>query len=92
MSVSAAGQAEAWKKTVVIAQVNGRLASLPVRESDAVGGGQLLAALDPAEYELAVQEAEAVKKGRPESEGVATGGTATAEPGAPTADDAPKDD
>jgi membrane fusion protein (multidrug efflux system) len=59
MSVSAAGQAEAWKKTVVIAQVNGRLASLPVRESEAVGGGQLLAALDPAEYELAVQEAEA---------------------------------
>ncbi|HEU0055358.1 MAG TPA: efflux RND transporter periplasmic adaptor subunit, partial [Longimicrobium sp.] len=59
MSVSAAGQAEAWKKTVVVAQVNGRLASLPVRESDAVGAGQTLAALDPAEYELAVQEAEA---------------------------------
>ncbi|PTE21811.1 NADH-quinone oxidoreductase subunit NuoE [Cereibacter changlensis JA139] len=41
---------------------------------------------------ISVQEAEAVKKGRPASEGVATGGTATAEPGAPAADDAPKTD
>ena len=59
MAVSAAGQAEAWKKTVVIAQVNGRVAALPVRESDMVGAGQLLVGLDPAEFELAVQEAEA---------------------------------
>ena len=59
MAVSAAGQAEAWQKAVVAAQVNGRLASLPVRESDAVGAGQTLAGIDAAEYELAVQEAEA---------------------------------
>lgn len=59
MSVSAAGQAEAWKKTVVAAQVGGRIAALPVRESDAVGAGQAVLALDPAEYGLAVEEARA---------------------------------
>jgi membrane fusion protein, multidrug efflux system len=59
LAVNAAGQAEAWKKTVVVAQVAGRIAHLPVRESDGVGAGQLLAALDPAEYGLAVEEAQA---------------------------------
>lgn len=59
LAVSAAGQAEAWKKNVLVAQVGGRIASLPVRESDAVGQGQALVSLDPAEYGLAVEEAEA---------------------------------
>ncbi|HEX2190636.1 MAG TPA: efflux RND transporter periplasmic adaptor subunit [Longimicrobiaceae bacterium] len=59
VAVSAAGQAEAWKKAVVTAQVTGRLAGLPVRESDVVGVGATLAALDPAEYALSVQEAQA---------------------------------
>src|ERR1700741_2364594 len=59
LAVSAAGQAEAWQKTVVVAQVAGRIASLPVRENDAVGSGRVLMALDAAEYGLAVQEAEA---------------------------------
>ena len=59
IAVSAAGQAEAWQKAVVVSQVNGRVAALPVRESDAVGAGQVLVGLDPAEFELAVQEAEA---------------------------------
>ena len=59
MSVNAAGQAEAWQKTVVVAQVAGRIASLPVRESDAVGAGQTLLALDPAEFGLAVEDARA---------------------------------
>ncbi|HEX2093170.1 MAG TPA: efflux RND transporter periplasmic adaptor subunit [Longimicrobiaceae bacterium] len=59
LAVSAAGQAEGWKKAVVVAQVTGRIASLPVRENQAVGSGQLLAALDAAEYGLAVEEAEA---------------------------------
>src|SRR5215218_3678861 len=36
VSVTAAGQAEGWKKTVVVAQVSGRIANLPVRENDAV--------------------------------------------------------
>lgn len=59
VSVGAAGQAEGWKKTVVVAQVAGRVSSLPVRESDAVGAGGLLVGIDPAEYGLAVEEAQA---------------------------------
>ena len=59
MTVSAAGQAEAWQKTVLVAQVNGRIVGLPVREGEGVGGGQNLVALDGAEYTLAVEEAEA---------------------------------
>lgn len=59
VAVSAAGQAEAWQKTVVTAQVTGRIAGLPVRESSAVRAGQILVAVDPAEYALSVQEAQA---------------------------------
>lgn len=59
MSVSAAGQAEAWQKTVLVAQVNGRIVSLPVREGDGVGNGQAVVGLDGAEYALAVEEAQA---------------------------------
>lgn len=59
VSVTAAGQAEGWKKTVIVAQVAGRIATLPVRENDPVGAGRLLAGLDAAEYGLAVEEAEA---------------------------------
>ena len=59
MSVSAAGQAEAWQKTVLVAQVNGRIVSLGVREGDGVGRGQTVVGLDGAEYALAVEEAQA---------------------------------
>lgn len=59
MSVSAAGQAEAWQKTVLVAQVNGRIVGLPVREGDVVGNAQQVVALDGAEYQLAVEEAQA---------------------------------
>jgi membrane fusion protein (multidrug efflux system) len=59
MSVSAAGQAEAWQKTVLVAQVNGRIVSLNVREGDGVGAGQTVVGLDGAEYALAVEEAQA---------------------------------
>lgn len=59
LSVSASGQADAWRKAVVVAQVSGRVASLPVRESERVAAGSPLVALDAAEYGLAVEEAEA---------------------------------
>jgi membrane fusion protein, multidrug efflux system len=59
LSVSAAGQAEAARMTVISAQVGGRISGLPVREGDAVGGGRLLVALDAAEHGLAVEEAQA---------------------------------
>jgi membrane fusion protein (multidrug efflux system) len=59
VAVNAAGQAEGWKKAVVVAQVAGRVSTLPVRESDGVGAGQLLVGIDAAEYGLAVEEAQA---------------------------------
>ncbi|HEY7768997.1 efflux RND transporter periplasmic adaptor subunit [Longimicrobium sp.] len=59
MAVSAAGQAEAWQKAVLVAQVNGRIATLGVREGDGVRSGQGVVGLDGAEYALAVEEAEA---------------------------------
>lgn len=59
LSVTAAGQAEAWRRTRLTAEVGGRVARVPVRESDRVGGGALVLALDPVDYQLAVEEAEA---------------------------------
>ena len=58
-TVSATGQAEAAQKAIVTAVVAGRLAELPVRESGSVAGGRTIAVVDPAEYALAVREAEA---------------------------------
>ncbi len=60
LSVTAAGQADAWRRAVVTAEVAGRVAQVPVRESDAVGGGQLLVALDGVDRQLALDEARAV--------------------------------
>lgn len=57
LSVTAAGQAAAWRRTAVTAQVAGRLLELPVREDDAVRDGQTLVRLDTAEYALAVARA-----------------------------------
>jgi RND family efflux transporter MFP subunit len=59
LAVTAAGQAEAWRRTRLTAEVGGRVARLPVRESDLVAGGALVLALDPVDYQLAVEEAEA---------------------------------
>jgi membrane fusion protein, multidrug efflux system len=59
LAVHAAGQAEAWRRTVVTAQVAGRVLAVPVRESQRVGGGQAVLTIDPAEYRLAVDEAQA---------------------------------
>lgn len=57
LSVTAAGQAAAWRRTTVSAQVAGRVLELPVREDDAVGEGQTLVRLDTAEYGLAAARA-----------------------------------
>jgi RND family efflux transporter MFP subunit len=59
LSVAAAGQAAAPRRTTLVAQVEGRVVALPVRENDVVRGGALIVTLDPAEYELQVQEARA---------------------------------
>jgi HlyD family secretion protein len=59
ISVSAAGQTAAWHQAVVTAQVGGRIASVPVRESEGVATGSPLVQIDPGEYQLAVSEADA---------------------------------
>lgn len=59
LSVSASGQAEAWRRTRLTAEVGGRVARLPVKESDRVARGALVLALDPVDYALALEEAEA---------------------------------
>lgn len=59
ISVTAGGQAAAWRRTMVTAQVEGRVTAVPVRESQAVGANAPLVGIDPAPYRLAVEEAEA---------------------------------
>lgn len=59
LSVTASGQAEAASATTLLAQVDGQVLRLPVRENDAVGQGQALLGIDPSDYELEVADAEA---------------------------------
>lgn len=59
ISVSAAGQAEAARAATLSAEVGGTIVDLPVREGQPVRTGQVLVRIDPAEYELAVRQAEA---------------------------------
>jgi len=61
LSVSAAAQAEAWRRTRLTAEVAGRVDRVPVRESQRVARGAVVLALDPVDYELAFQEAVARK-------------------------------
>jgi len=57
ISVDAAGQAEAFRRTVVTAQVEGLVQSIPVGENGRVAAGQTLLQIDTTE--LALSEAEA---------------------------------
>lgn len=59
LSVSASGQAEAWRRSRMTAEVAGRVQQMPVRESERVAGGALLVAMDPTDMELALERAEA---------------------------------
>jgi membrane fusion protein, multidrug efflux system len=59
LSVSAAGQAEAWRRTRLTAEVGGRIERLPVKEADRVGRGAVVLAIDPVDYALALEEAQA---------------------------------
>ncbi|MBA3558255.1 MAG: efflux RND transporter periplasmic adaptor subunit [Gemmatimonadaceae bacterium] len=59
ISISAAGQAAASRQTTLLAQVAGRVERLPVRESDRASAAQLLVALEAAEFQLAVRDAQA---------------------------------
>lgn len=59
ISVSATGQAAPSRVAAIFAQIAGRVRTLSVREGDRVAAGWLLVALDPAEFQLAVDDARA---------------------------------
>jgi membrane fusion protein, multidrug efflux system len=59
LAVRAAGEAAAWRRTVVRAQVGGLILNVPVRENARVGAGGLLVLLDPEEHQLDLDEAQA---------------------------------
>ena len=59
IAVTAAGEAAAWRQAVVSSLVAGELRQLSVRENAQVSTGTPLAAIDPAQFQLALGEAEA---------------------------------
>jgi RND family efflux transporter MFP subunit len=54
VSVTAAGEAAAWRESRLLAQVEGPVARIPVRENNGVGRGGLLVALDTTDLALTV--------------------------------------
>ena len=58
-SVTASGKVQPRTMVDLSADITGRIVSLRVREGDMVTRGQLLLRIDPAQYEAAVQRAEA---------------------------------
>ena len=58
-SVTASGKVQPRTMVDLSADITGRIVSLRVREGDVVTKGQLLLRIDPAQYEAAVQRAEA---------------------------------
>jgi len=58
LRVSAAAQAAPWREATLPAHQAGQVASVPVRESQAVSQGAVIAVIDPTEYEMALREAE----------------------------------
>ncbi|UCF18465.1 MAG: efflux RND transporter periplasmic adaptor subunit [Gemmatimonadota bacterium] len=59
MSVSAAGQAEAFARTLLLAEVEGPVTQVLVREGDYVSQGQVIARIDPERYAFELERAKA---------------------------------
>jgi RND family efflux transporter MFP subunit len=59
LTVTAAGQVAPWRQSIITAQVAGAARAVNVLENAAVGAGSPLVTIDPAEYELALAEAQA---------------------------------
>jgi HlyD family secretion protein len=57
--VTASGKVQPKRKVDVSSDITGRIISLPVREGDYVQRGQVLVRIDPAQFEAAVERAEA---------------------------------
>ncbi len=53
------GRVDAGTKMIVSFRIPGRIVELPVRKGEAIKKGQLIARLDPRDYEIAVDEAKA---------------------------------
>ena len=62
LTLSEIGAAQAWASVTIKSQVNGKLLATPVREGSDVRKGQVLAEIDPAQYESAVLQAEGALK------------------------------
>jgi HlyD family secretion protein len=58
-SVTASGQVQPRTNVALSADITGRIVQLSVKEGDVVARGQFLLRIDPAQYEAAVQRAEA---------------------------------
>ncbi|MCK5448258.1 MAG: efflux RND transporter periplasmic adaptor subunit, partial [Gemmatimonadetes bacterium] len=56
--VSAEGQAAAMRRAPLHAQVGGRVVEVPVREGAWVSAGDMIARIDPVEYEISRKEAQ----------------------------------
>ncbi|HEX7117715.1 MAG TPA: efflux RND transporter periplasmic adaptor subunit [Longimicrobiales bacterium] len=59
LSVTASGQAAAYRQATILAQVEGQVVAVGVRENARVGKGADLLRVDPTQYELAVERARA---------------------------------
>ncbi|HSG81182.1 MAG TPA: efflux RND transporter periplasmic adaptor subunit [Gemmatimonadota bacterium] len=59
MSVSAAGQAQAYARALLVAEVDGSVTEVLVREGDHVRQGEVLARIDPERYEFELERARA---------------------------------
>lgn len=58
VSITAIGAAQAWRSDIILAQVSGKLLSVPFREGGEVKAGELLAQVDPAPYRAALMQAQ----------------------------------
>ena len=62
ISITELGAAQAWRGVLIKSQVNGRLLDVPVGEGAFVRKGQLLAEIDPSQYQSLVLQAEGALK------------------------------
>lgn len=59
LTVSAPGEASSWQQTIVRSQVSGQVTAVRVSENQAMAPGAVLIEIDPTEYQLQVEEAQA---------------------------------
>lgn len=60
LTVTASGEAEAWRRALLAAEVGGIVDRVAVREADRVARGEVVAALDAGDQQLALADARAL--------------------------------